>query len=271
MNHLYQRSKRLVRMTTALIAGVSLGSISAPQAEQVTAAVAANFSGAIKQLAPVFERETGHRLVLSFASTGTLYVQIHNGAPFDVFLSADDQRPKQLVADGLAINNSHFIYAIGQLALWSTQADLIDVEGKILNAANWPAKGIYRLALANPKTAPYGAAAMQTLTALGQVDVATPFIVTGQNIAQTFQFTASENAQLGFVAYSQVLALAVSQRGSYWLVPHNLYTPIKQSAVLLNKGRDNIAAHAFLDFLQSPQATHIISGLGYHSGYILKE
>ncbi|MBV1931753.1 MAG: molybdate ABC transporter substrate-binding protein [Porticoccaceae bacterium] len=229
----------------------------------MTTAVAANFAGAIKQLKPVFEEETGHRLVASLASTGTLYAQIRNGAPFDVFLSADNKRPQQLIADGLAVKNSLFTYAIGQLALWSSDPSLIDAEGKVLSEGKWADRGIRRIALANPKTAPYGSAAMQTLAALNIDDATKTMRVTGQNVAQVFQFVMSGNAQLGFIAQSQVLALPEADRGSHWLVPGDFYAAIEQAAVKLNRGRDNIATDAFLDFLSTPKATAIIRANGY--------
>lgn len=259
----------LLRLCAGLILGLCLNS--ATHAEQVTAAVAANFASAIKQLKPLFEDETGHRLTASLASTGTLYAQIHNGAPFDVFLSADSIRPQRLIDDGLAISNSVFTYAIGQLTLWSRNADLIDDEGKVLSNGKWSEKGIKRIALANPKTAPYGAAAVETLAALDITEATKGSLVTGQNVVQVFQFVVSGNAQLGFIAHAQVLALPEAKRGSYWLIPPALYTPIKQAAVKLNKGNDNIAADAFLDFLKSPQATAIIEANGYLNGNTLTE
>lgn len=238
--------------------------LSAPaQAEQVFAAVAANFAGAIKQLTPVFERETGHDLITSFASTGTLYAQIRNGAPFDVFLSADKQHAQQLLNEGRAVKNSLIIYAIGQLILWSSDSDLIDDQGEILSAVNRAKKGIRRIALANPKTAPYGFAAVQTLTALSLSEATRPQWVTGQNVAQVFQFVASGNAQIGFIAESQRLALADADRGSHWKIPDDLYSPIEQAALRLDRGKDNIAAQAFLDFLQTPAAIAVIRASGY--------
>jgi molybdate transport system substrate-binding protein len=233
------------------------------QAEQLTAAIAANFAGTIKQLKPLFEHESGHRLITSFASSGTLFAQIHNGAPFDVFLSADEQRPQQLIRDGLGVADSAFIYASGQLVLWSSQAELVDPQGNILRDGHWPEKGIHHIALANPKTAPYGRAAMETLEAMQLVELTKPYRVTGQNIAQTFQFVASGNAQLGFIAEAQVLALVKGERSTYWRVPKEMHSPIQQMAVMLNRGQKNSAAVAFLKFLQSPQAQSIIRARGY--------
>lgn len=258
-------------LTASLILIISMGLSPAAHAEKVTAAVAANFAGVIKQLKPAFEDETRHKLVVSLASTGTLYAQIHNGAPFDVFLSADNKRPQKLIADGMAIKDSLFTYAIGQLALWSSDPLLIDAEGKVLSGGKWADQGIRRIALANPKTAPYGSAAVQTLAALNISGATKAMCVTGQNVAQVFQFVVSGNAQLGFIAQSQVLALPEADRGSYWLIPGDFYAAIEQAAVKLNKGQNNIAAQAFLDFLKSPQATAIIEASGYLSGNALTE
>jgi len=233
------------------------------QAAQVTAAIAANFSGTMKQLKPLFEQQSGHRLVTSFASSGTLFAQIHNGAPFDIFLSADTQRPRELIKEGLAVADSRFIYATGQLVLWTDQPVLIDPQGNVLRAGDWQQKGIRHIAIANPKTAPYGRAALQTLITMGLDDATKPYRVTGQNIAQTFQFVASGNAQLGFIAQAQLLALPESQRGSHWLVPKEMHEPIQQMAVMLNRGGANSAAEAFLQFLQSPEAKAIIRARGY--------
>lgn len=233
------------------------------QAEQVTAAIAANFAGTFKQLKPIFERESGHRLVPSFASSGTLFAQIHNGAPFDVFLSADELRPRQLISDNLALADSAFVYATGQLVLWSSQPALIDPQGNILRDGHWQQKGIRHIAIANPKTAPYGRAAMQALKTMQLVDVTKPYRVTGQNIAQTFQFVASGNAQLGFIAQAQVLALPENERGSHWQVPKEMHSPIQQMAVMLKQGDENNAARAFLRFLQSPKTQKLIRAQGY--------
>jgi molybdate transport system substrate-binding protein len=235
------------------------------QAQQTSVGVAANFAGAMKRLKPVFEQETGHRVVTSLASSGTLYAQIHNGAPFDIFLSADRQRPQQLVADGLAINNSLFTYAEGQLALWSNNSELIDTQGAVLHEGDWVKNGIKRIALANPKTSPYGAAAMETLDALAITETTLVHLVTGQNVAHAFQFIVTGNAQMGFIAQSQILALRQGSRGSHWRIPAGLYSPIKQSAVLLKKGQHNGAALAFLSFLKSPKASAIIKASGYNA------
>ncbi len=232
-------------------------------AGQLTAAIAANFAGTINDLKPLFEKETGHQLVTSFASTGTLFAQIHNGAPFDIFLSADVQRPHQLIEDRLGVAESLFVYASGELVLWSSRAGLIDPQGHILRNRHWSEKGLRHIALANPKTAPYGKAAVETLQTMQLFDVTKPYHITGQNIAQTFQFVASGNAQLGFIALAQLRALPENERGTYWQIPQEMHSPIQQMAVLLNRGRNNSAAVDFLKFLQSPQAQSIIHARGY--------
>lgn len=253
---------RCLWLCAALTLGLGLNGVA--EGRQVTVALAANFAPLVKDLKPLFEEQSGHQLLVSVASTGTLYAQIQNGAPFDIFLAADNQRPQQLIADGLAVESSLFNYAIGRLVLWSSKPELIDAQGKILSEGQWAAMGIERIARANPRTAPYGVAAMETLSALGLTEATKNSLVTGQNVAQSFQFIISANAQAGFIALSQVLALPDGQRGSYWLIPAGLYRPIRQSAVLLKSGQDNSAAMAFLNFLQSPEATAIIQAKGYN-------
>ena len=227
-------------------------------ADAVNAAVAANFGGAIKRLAPLFAQKTGHTLVPSFGATGALYAQIRNGAPFDVFLSADDTTPRKLADGGGALADTQFVYARGRLALWSATPGSVDDKGEVLRRAAFT-----RLAIANPKTAPYGQAAIETLGALGLLERVQPLLVTGESIAQAQQFVASGNVPLGFIALGQVMALAPGERGSWWLVPAELHRPIDQAAVLLAGAKSPAAARAFLAFLQSPEAQEIIRGLGY--------
>lgn len=233
-----------------------LGNIA--QADEVKAAVAANFTAAIKKLAPAFEKQTGHKLVASFGATGQLYAQIKNGAPFDVLLSADDTTPQKLVAEGDAVADSYFIYARGRLALWSSQPGYVDEQGAILKSDKFT-----KLAIANPKAAPYGQAAIDALTTLKLLAQLQPKFVMGENIAQTQQFVSSGNVPLGFIALAQVKSLAPEDRGSWWVVPANLHKPIDQGAVLLSKAKSSPAARAFLTFLKSPEAIVIIRGLGY--------
>lgn len=221
------------------------------QAEQATIAVAANFMQPVKKIVFQFERETGHQVRLSFGSTGKLYAQIAKAAPFDAFLAADEARPKLAVEKGLAVNESRFTYARGRLVLWSGRADN---PLKILQAGTFT-----RLAVANEKTAPYGAAAVDALNALGLWGEVSDKIVRGENIAQTYQFVFTGNAELGFVAASQL----TGDTAARWPVPEKLHRPINQQAVLLTRGADNKAARAFLDFLKSDKAKKIILQYGY--------
>jgi molybdate transport system substrate-binding protein len=231
------------------------------QANEVRAAVAANFAVAMNRLAPAFERATGHRLSVSFGSTGKLYAQITNGAPFDVLLAADDERPKKLETEGYSVRGTRFTYAVGHLVLWSPDPAIIDANGEVLRTGDFS-----RLAIANAKTAPYGAAAEQALRRLGVWERVTPRLVRGENISQTFQFVSSGNAALGLVAAAQVRALPAARHGSQWLVPAQLHDPLLQDAVLLKHGANNVAARAFLEYLRSPQARLVIADLGYSSG-----
>jgi molybdate transport system substrate-binding protein len=224
------------------------------QAAETNVAVAANFTDAAKEIAAAFKAKTGHQAVLIFGSSGQLYTQITQDAPFQIMLSADDERPKKLVADGLAVADSRFTYAIGRLVLWSKTKDYVKGEETLKAGA------FAKLAIANPAAAPYGAAAVETLQALKLYEPLQPKIVQGNNIAQTFQFIDTGNAELGFVALAQ---LAGEPAGSRWVVPQSLYTPIRQDAVLLKKGAGNEAAAAFLAFLKGPEARAIIEKFGY--------
>jgi len=228
------------------------------QAAEVQLAVASNFTAPMRAIAERFERDTGHQLLLAFGSTGKLYAQIHNGAPFDVLLAADDKVPAQLEATGLGVAGTRFTYAIGTLVLWSAREGYVDDQGAVLAQ-----RSFRHLAIANPKTAPYGAAAMATLAKLEQVDSIRGKLVQGENIAQTHQFVASGNAELGFVALSQVLDDGRIRQGSAWIVPAHYHPPIRQDALLLAHGRDNPAARALLDYLRSAAATDVINAYGY--------
>lgn len=233
-----------------------LAAASGVHADQASVAVAANFGAPMKRLAPLFEEATGHTLLLSSGGTGKFYTQIKNGAPFDVLLAADGETPARLVREGDAIRTQ--TYAIGKLALWSADRSKIDGSDAVLR------RGAYnRLAIANPRLAPYGAAAMQVLDRLGLSAQAKERFVTGENIGQTYQFVASGNADIGFVALSQVWQDGRLTGGSAWIVPASLYTPIRQDAVLLKRGQYNPAARALLDFLQTPQAQAVIRSYGY--------
>lgn len=223
-------------------------------AGEVHAAVAANFARPLEEIGAAFEKATGHRVISSPGSTGKLHAQIKNGAPFDVFLAADAERPRLLEEEGSAVTGSRFTYALGRLVLWSAKPGFVDGTGKVLGG-----KGYKHLAIANPKTAPYGAAARQTLEKLGLWNRVSPRIVQGEDVGQTFQFVVTENAELGFVALSQL----EGQAGSRWLVPADLHAPIEQQAVLLARGRDNPAARAFLEFLKGKEGRAIVERSGY--------
>ena len=227
-------------------------------ADEVQVAVAANFSAPIKLIAADFEKDTGHKLVISIGSTGALYAQIKNGAPFEVFLAADDETPAKLAAEGHTVAGSQFTYAIGKLVLWSAKADHVDDQGNILKKGEFA-----HLALANPKTAPYGAAAVETLKKLGVYDSLQSKIVQGANISQTQQFVASGNAELGFVALSQVWKDGKLTSGSAWMIPQDWYTPIKQDAVILSKGQGKAAAESLVKYLKTDKAKASIKAFGY--------
>lgn len=227
-------------------------------AAEVQVAVAANFTAPMQKIAAEFERDTGHRASLAFGATGKFYAQIRNGAPFEVFLAADEATPAKLEQEGGAVAGSRFTYAIGKLALWSAQPGVVDDKGEVLKRGAFA-----RLAVANPKTAPYGAAALQVLRKLGVAEALAPKLVTGENIAQAHQFVASGNAELGFVALSQVWADGRLTSGSAWLVPGELHEPLRQDVVILAAGRDKPAARALADYLRGAKAVAIIRAFGY--------
>ncbi len=227
-------------------------------ADEVQVAVAANFTAPMQDIAQAFEQDTGHRVVAAFGSTGQLFAQISHGAPFEVFLAADDTTPARAESERLAVAGSRFTYATGALALWSADTNLINDGEQLLRSGDFQ-----HLAIANPKTAPYGLAATQVMQALNLTNALKPKLVEGQSIGQTYQFVASGNAQLGFVALSQVSRNGEITSGSAWQVPAALYEPIHQDAVLLSKGANNIAATALLDYLKGERAAAIISRYGY--------
>ncbi len=226
-------------------------------AAEVSVAVAANFTDAARQIAQRFQETTGHSAKISYGSTGKLYAQIQNGAPFEVFLAADTERPIKAEEEGLAVPGSRFIYARGKLALWSAKAGLFGDGVAYLENNTFD-----HLAIANPDTAPYGLAARQVMAHLDLLSVLKPKLVQGDSIAQTFQFVATGNAEAGFVALSQVKGWQ-GDPGSTWEVPTEYYAPIEQAAVLLQTGAGNPAARAFLDFLKSDAAREIITAYGY--------
>ena len=227
-------------------------------ADEVQVAVAANFTAPMQEIAQAFEQDSGHRVVAAFGSTGQLYAQISHGAPFEVFLAADATTPARIEQDGLAVTGTRFTYATGALALWSADASLISDGEQLLRSGSFR-----HLAIANPKTAPYGLAATQVMQRLGLSAALADTLVEGQSIGQTYQFVASGNAELGFVALSQVYRNGEITTGSAWQLPAELYEPIHQDAVLLDKGADNPAAAALLSYLKGERAAAIIRSYGY--------
>jgi molybdate transport system substrate-binding protein len=228
-------------------------------AGEVTVAVASNFLNPFKQLVPVFQKQSGHTVRTVSGSTGKLYAQILHGAPFEVFLAADSERPRLLEQSGQAVPSTRFTYAQGKIVLWSADPRRIAAEGtSILHRQNFK-----HLALANPKTAPYGKAAYTALKRLDLWESVSPAVVRGENIGQTFQFVATGNAEVGFVALSQVMDPRLKIKGSRWIVPEHLYEAIDQDAVLLTRGRSQSAAKALLQFLKSDAARNIILSYGY--------
>ena len=227
---------------------------SSAEAAQTHVAVAANFAEPAKEIAELFKQKTGHEAVLIFGASGAFYAQITHGAPFEILLSADEERPRLAVENGFAVADSRFTYAIGKLVLWSKVVDVTNGEAA-LKAGNFA-----KLSIANPTAAPYGSAAVETMKALGLFDALQPKIVQGSSIAQAFQFVDTKNAEIGFVALAQLYGVT---EGTRWLVPETLHTPIRQDAVLLKNGADDEASKAFLAFLKGPEAHAVIERYGY--------
>jgi molybdate transport system substrate-binding protein len=229
----------------------------AVDAGEVKVAVAANFTDAIKEIGAAFEKATGHKPVFSLGASGQLYTQITQAAPFEVFLSADQERPKKAVEDGFAVKDSLFTYATGKIVLFSKNKDLVK------GAETLKGDGFTKIAIASPQTAPYGAAAIEAMKKLGVYDAFSAKIVQGNNIAQTYQFVDTGNAEIGFVALSQVIGKDI---GSQWIVPAELYSVIAQDAVLLKTGENSEAAKAFLAFLKGSEAKAVKAKFGYGEG-----
>ena len=248
--------KRLIRLSAVIAAVFSL-TVHTAFAAQTTVAVAANFTDAAKEIAAAYKAKTGNDAVLSFGASGQFYSQITQGAPFEVFLSADDERPKKAIAEGFGVEGTAFTYAVGKLVLWSKQPGLVQGEATLSKAS------FDKLSICNPVAAPYGAAAVETMKALRLYDALEPKLVVGANISQAFQFVQTGNAEIGFVSLSQVID---DKAGSKWMVPQNLYAPIRQDALLLKRGAGNEAAAGFLTFLRGPEATAIIQRYGYEIG-----
>jgi len=233
------------------------------KAEEVTVAVAANFTAPMQKIAQAFEQDTGHKAKLVFGSTGKFYAQIKNGAPFAVLLSADDETPARLEKEGAAIAGTRFTYAVGRLALWSMNPSMVDDKGQVLLSNTADKNSFKKLAIADPKLAPYGAAAMEVIERLGVIAKVRPKLVQGDSIGQAFQFVMTENAELGFVALSQISIDGRITQGSAWVVPQNLYTPLKQDAALLTLGKNNAAALALMKYMLTDRAQAIIRSYGY--------
>lgn len=227
-------------------------------AEEVTVAVAANFSAPVQKIATAFAAATGHKATVVVGSTGKLYAQIKNGAPFQVLLSADDETPTRLAKEGAGLAASQFTYATGRLVLWSRQAGVVDDKGEVLRSGRFE-----HLALADPKLAPYGAAAVEVMAKLGVASSLQGKLVQGESIGQAYQFVSTGNAALGFVALSQVMVEGKVAEGSAWVVPAALHSPLRQDAIVLNAGKDSAAAVAFMAFLRSDAAKAVIRNFGY--------
>ena len=247
---------RFVRPLLTLCASLALAGQAL--ADEVQVAVAANFTAPMQAIASEFQKDTGHSVKASYGATGQFYAQISNGAPFEVFLSADDSTPAKLEKEGQALDGSRFTYAIGTLVLWSPKDGYVDAKGEVLKNGDFK-----HLSIANPKAAPYGLAATQTLDKLGLTDSLKGKIVEGQNITQALQFVSTGNAELGFVALSQVSKDGKVTSGSSWIVPEDFYEPIRQDALILKKGASNPAAKALVDYLKGPKAAEIIKSYGY--------
>jgi len=243
--------RRLLRIVTVLLLALP----GPCNAAELRVATASNFRNAMNALAPRFEQVSGHRVVPVYGSTGKHFAQIVNGAPFDAFFAADARRPERLEQEGFAVPGSRFTYARGRLVLWSPRADYVDGNGLVLGHENFR-----RLAIANPELAPYGAAAREVLEALGLWRQLAQRLVQGENVGQAFLFVRSGNAELGFIAWSQLVSGVKPVEGSFWMVPENLYNPVEQQALALT---DTEATHTFMSFIRGPEAAGIIREHGY--------
>lgn len=251
--------KSLFGFARRYVVGAIALTLSAPiAAEEVNVAVATNFTAAMQQIVGKFEQETGHQAIVSYGSTGKLYAQIKNGAPFGLFLAADSRRPQLLEEEGVTVPGSRFTYAQGKLVLWSPDANRVDEGGAVLKSEQ-----VTRIAIANPKTAPYGTAAQEVLENMGLWDDLRGKVVQGDSISQAFQFVASRNVPLGFIAKAQIALLSEDEAGSQWAIPADLYSPLDQQAVLLKTGADNAAAKALHAYLQSEASRAVILRYGY--------
>ncbi len=244
-------------LSIALVLAIAAGSSAAGEAQ---VAVAANFSAPMKQIMALFEQDTGHQIRASYGATGKFYAQIKNGAPFEALLAADQERPERLEQEGVGVPGSRFTYATGRLVLWSAKPGLVEDGESLLKAGDFN-----KLSVANPKLAPYGEAAMQTLSALGVKDALEPKLVMGENIAQTYQFVDSGNAEVGFVALAQVMEDGRIAKGSGWIVPGDRHAPIRQDALILQGGKDNPVVAELFDYLQTEKVRALIRDFGYET------
>lgn len=256
----YKMKKSNQRLITIAMVAVALTTPIA-KAATVKLAVATNFTDAMKQIATAFEQDTGHQSKVSYASSGKLFAQIQHGAPYDVFLSADTDKPVQLAQKQLAIGSSRFTYAQGQLVLWAPGLSLVtsNIQSTLSEAK------FAHFAIANAKLAPYGVAAMETLKTMGVYQTLKPKLVQGENIGQTYQYIHSRNAQMGFVAYAQLIKTGHHKGDDYWIVDNQWHAPIEQTAILLTQAKNSDAAKAFMRYLQSPKAKAIIKAFGYNT------
>jgi molybdate transport system substrate-binding protein len=247
----------LIRPVLVAFSLMAVGSVSAEQAQ---IAVAANFTAPMKAIIQLFEEDTDHRVKVSYGSTGKLYAQIKNGAPFEALLAADQERPRLLEEEGLGLSGSRFTYSIGALVLWSADADKVEDGAALLKSGDFN-----KLSIANPKLAPYGEASIETLEVLGLKTAIEPKLVMGENIAQTYQFVDTGNADIGFVALSQVMEGGKLIKGSGWIVPSEMHAPINQDALILNRGKDNPAVTELFAYLKGEKAEAIIHDFGYET------
>lgn len=245
------------RLTTLVL---SYFLISSAHADDIYLAVATNFTAAMKEIVTKFEQSHEHKVITSFGSSGKIYAQIKHGAPFQLFFSADQTKPEILEQEGFTVSGSRFTYAIGALALWSFKPNFVGNDFSRLQTNSFN-----KLALANPKLAPYGVAALEVLDALKLKQFTEAKWVQGENIAQTYQFVATGNADLGFVALSQIMDKGHIQAGSSFIIPRQLYSPIRQDAVLLKRAKTSAGAKALHDYLKSAEAKNIIHAFGYQT------
>jgi molybdate transport system substrate-binding protein len=249
------------RLLGLAVLGVALFGSAPVMADTANIAVAANFTKTIEEIGQLFEKETGHQVKFSFGPTGKLYAQIKNGAPFDAFFGADEKRPLKTAEDGIGIEKSYFVYAQGQIALYSANYPVAEHALEVLKEAKFN-----HLAIANPKTAPYGERAEAYLQKVGLYEGVKAKLVNGESIAHAFQYVVTNNAEIGFVALSQLVdpQSPVYRKGQYWIVPQSEYKPINQGAILTQRGANNAAATAFMEFVKTPKAIEIIQRYGYN-------